>query len=513
VAVYDFIVIGAGSAGCAVAGRLAAESSSKVLLIEAGGSDRRLVVRAPLAGIRQLGTSLDWGYETDVEPSCADRRIPQHAGRVLGGTSAMNAMVWVKGSNLDYDGWQLPGWSWDEVAPVFARIEQGPMRIGRTPYPDELSERFVAAARAAGVCADDDVSGPALDGAAIAPVTIHNGQRWTTARGYLQHHNNLTVVTHAEVRRVIIRDGRAVGVEYRRRGRVQQAFADQEVVVSAGAYGTPHLLQLSGIGPADHLRAVGITPLVDSPRIGQGLTDHPHAWAVWSLVPGYVGLSDTTNPKWLLQWLLARRGKFANSVVEAVAHIRSTADLPACDFQLVFALADATADPRGRKLKPALSVGHSYWTPKSRGSVLVRSSDPATPPAIRMNLLCEREDVDALIRAVQRTREIMGTEPIASAVERELLPGPGSDIEGCIRETAITTYHPACTVAMGSQPGSPLDEKLRVRGVENLRVADASALPRIPRANTNAPSIMIGERCADFLLAQSIAGPSVVAHN
>jgi choline dehydrogenase len=513
VAAHDFIVVGAGSAGCAVAGRLAAESSSRVLLIEAGGSDRRLTVRAPLAGIRQLGTSLDWGYETDPEPACADRRILAHAGRVLGGTSAMNMMLWIKGSNLDYDGWQLPGWSWQDVAPVFARIEQGPMRIGRTPYPDELSARFVAAARAAGVCADDDVSGPDLDGAAIAPVTIHGGQRWSTPRGYLQHRDNLTVVTKAEVRRVIIRNGRAVGVEYRRRGRVQQAFASQEVIVSAGAYGTPHLLQLSGIGPADHLRGVGITPVVDSPRVGQGLTDHPNAWAIWSLAPGYVGLSDLTNPKWLLQWLIGRRGKFANSMVEAVAHIRSTADLPACDFQLIFALADATTDPRAYRLEPALSVGLSYWTPKSRGSVLIRSSDPAAPPAIRMNLLSEREDVDALIRALQRTREIMSTEPIASTLGRELLPGPGSDIEASIRETVITTYHPSCTVAMGTEPDSPLDGNLRVRGVDNLRVADASALPRIPRANTNAASIMVGERCADFLLAQASAGPSVAAQN
>jgi choline dehydrogenase len=412
----------------------------------------------------------------------------------------MNAMIWVKGSNLDYDGWQLPGWSWQDVAPVFARIEKCSMRIGRTPYPDELSTRWVAAARAAGVRADDDVSGPDLDGAAIAPVTIHNGQRWSAARGYLQRRKNLTVVTKAEVSRVIIRDGRAVGVEYRRRGRVAQAFADQEVVVSAGAYRSPHLLQLSGIGPADHLRSVGITPLVDSPLVGQGLTDHPHAWAVWGLVPGFVGLADVANPKWLLQWLIGRRGKFANSAVEAVAHIRSTADLPACDFQLMIVTADILADPKAGKLLPAVSVGRSYWTPKSRGSVLIRSSDPAMAPAIRMNLLSERDDVDALVLAVGRTREMMATEPIVSAVTHELLPGPGTDVETSIRQNVITTYHSSCTVAMGSRPDSPLDEKLRVRGVDNLRVADASALPRIPRANTNAPSIMIGERCADFLL-------------
>ncbi|GAB3002292.1 GMC family oxidoreductase [Mycobacterium bourgelatii] len=499
---YDFVVVGAGSAGCAVAGRLASESSARVALIEAGGSDRRLTVRAPLAFPRQLGTSLDWAYQTEAEPGCDHRQIPQPRGRVLGGTSAMNAMVWVRGSALDYDGWQLPGWAWDDVAPVFKRIEQGPMRITRVTEPDEVSRRFVAAARAAGVAATDDVSGPDLDGAAISPVTIHNGQRWTTARGYLRNQKNLTVVTKAMVNRIIVRNGRAVGVEYRRGGRLQQALADREVVVSAGAFGTPQLLQLSGIGPADHLRGLGITPIVDSPNVGQGLADHPNAFGIWRLAPGFVGLADAANPKWLLQWLLQRRGKLTSNGIEAVAHVRSAPDLPACDFQLAFSPGDALAESQSGKFEPALTVIHSYWTPKSRGSVLIRSSDPAVPPAIRLNMFSERQDIDAMIRAVQRSREIIGTEPLASAVDREVLPGPGADVEASIRSTAITTAHPACSVAMGSQPDSPLDEQLRVRGVENLRVADTSALPQIPRANTNAPAIMIGERCADFLLVR-----------
>jgi len=503
---YDFIVVGAGSAGCAAAGRLAAESSASVLLVEAGGSERRFSIRAPMAYGMQFGTSLDWAYESEPEPGCADRRIKQPRGRVLGGTSAMNAMVWVKGSNLDYDGWGLPGWAWKDVAPVFARIEQGPMRVTRVSSPDELSRRFVAAARASGVAATDDISGPELDGAAIAPVTIHEGQRWTTARAYLRRQSNLTVVKKAHVHRVIISKDRAVGIEYRQRGRTQRAFANREIVLGAGAFGTPQLLQLSGIGPADQLRRVGIPTLVDSPRVGEGLTDHPNAFAQWALAPGYVGLADAANPKWLLQWLLRRSGKLASNVAEALAHLRSTAELPACDIQLFFAPIDVLGDTKGlRRLRPVLSVGLSYWTPKSRGSVMVRSADPAIAPAIRMNLLSERDDVDALVRGVQRTREIIATEPIASAVDHELLPGPGADIETSIRDTAITTAHPACTVAMGREPDSPLDEQLRVRGVESLRVADASALPRIPRANTNAPCIMIGERCADFLLAQSIS--------
>jgi choline dehydrogenase len=497
---YDFIVIGAGSAGCAVAGRLAGESGARVLLVEAGGSDRRLTIKVPLLAPMQYGTSLDWAYETEPEPGCADRRIAQPRGRVLGGCSAMNGMFWVRGSDLDYDGWQLPGWGWADVAPVFDRIEKGPMRITRSPYPDELSHRFVAAARAAGIPANDDVAGPDLDGAAITPVNIHNGQRWSAASGYLTGQTSLTVVRKALVKRVVIENGCAVGVEYRRRGRVHQAFADQEIVVCAGAFGTPQLLQLSGIGPAEHLRSVGITPIVDSPRIGQGLTDHPVVWAVWSLRPGHRGLAGVTNPKWFLQYLFRRGGQLASNGGEAAAHIRSMSDAPACDVQLIFTPADARANPRGERFAPALSVGHSYWTPKSRGSVLIRAADPAVPPAIQTNLLTEREDVEALVRALRRSREIVGTEPIASAVGHELTPGSGTDLESWIRSTAKFTSHPACSVAMGAEPDSPLDEQLRVRGVDNLRVADASALPVIPRANTNAPSIMIGERCADFLL-------------
>jgi choline dehydrogenase len=365
--------------------------------------------------------------------------------------------------------------------------------------PDELSWLFVAAARATGVPANDDVSGPELDGVAISPVTIYRGQRWNTARGYLTGRPNLTVVTKADVHRVVLRKGRAVGVEYRHRGGVETAVADREVVVSAGAYGTPQILQLSGIGAADHLRSVGVTPLIDSPRVGMGLADHPQVFATWSLAPGQVGLTDAVHPKHLLRWLLTRRGKWTSNLLEAVAHVRSTPELPACDIQLTF----APDDLRAVKLrpKPALTVASSYWTPKSRGSVVIRSSNPATPPAICSNLLTERDDVDALVEAVHRSREIIATGPLASAVEQEITPGPGNDIEAVIRETAVTASHPGCTVAMGTDPHSPLDEKLRVRGVEHLRVADASALPVLPRANTNAPSIMIGERCADFLLS------------
>jgi choline dehydrogenase-like flavoprotein len=239
------------------------------------------------------------------------------------------------------------------------------MHITRSPFPDELSHRFVASARAAGVAANDDVSGPDLDGAAITPVNIHKGQRWSTARGYLRHQNNLTVVTKAGVDRVTIRNGRAVGIEYRRHGRTHQAFANQEVILSAGAFGTPQLLQVSGIGPADHLRRVGVTPLVDSPRVGQGLTDHPLVWAVWALAPGYVGLADAANPKWLLQWLLRRDGKLTSNGGEALAHIRSTVDAPACDVQLIFTPGDVRAEPRGEDLHPRCRLAIRIGRPRA----------------------------------------------------------------------------------------------------------------------------------------------------
>ena len=494
---YDFIVVGAGSAGCAVAGRLASDSSSTVLLIEAGGTDRRFTIRAPLAFSLQFGSSLDWAYESEPEPGCVGRRIKLPRGRALGGTSSMNAMIWVKGSNLDYDDWRMPGWSWADVAPTFARMEER-MHVAPLQDPDELSSLFVTSAHAAGVPASHDVSGPELDGAAISSVTIDRGQRWNTARGYLDHQKNLTVVTRADVHRVVLHGGRATGVEYRHRGRVQTAVAEREVIVSAGAYGSPQILQLSGIGDPKHLRGVGITPLIDSPRVGLGLTDHPHVFATWSLAPGRAGLTDAVNPKHLARWLLTRRGKWASNLLEALAHIRSTPELPACDIQLTFA-----PDDLGTKTlrpTPTLTVASSYWTPASRGSVLIRSADPTTRPAICTNMLTERRDVDVLVEAVRYSREIVATEPLVSAVEQELIPGPGRDIEAFVRETAITASHPGCTVAMGTDPQSPLDETLRVRGVEGLRVADASALPVLPRANTNAPSIMIGERCADFVL-------------
>jgi choline dehydrogenase len=509
---YDYVVIGAGSAGCAVAARLAAADPSRtVLLIEAGGSDRRLSVRMPLGYPNQFGGKTDWAFESEPEPGCAHRRITQPRGRVLGGTSSMNAMLWVRGAALDYDGWRLPGWSWHDVEPIFRRIESGPMHITRATQPDDVARRFVAAARAAGVPANDDVSGPDLEGAAIAPVTIWRGQRWSTARGYLdpaRKRKNFTLVSGALVHRIVIREGRAIAVEYERNGWRNTVAARAEIVLSAGAYGTPQLLQLSGVGPAEHLRDIGVNPVVDSPHVGAGLRDHPATFMMWDLAPGFVGLSDAKHPKWLLRWLFSRDGKLTSNAFEALAHIRSSPELPAADFQVAGGPVYVTFDGDALAHKdPTLSIMQSYWTPESKGSVLACSADPKTPPEIRLNTLTEPADVAAFVRAIRRTREIVATEPLASAVGAEFAPGPqvrdDDALEDWVRNTVYSTFHPACTAAMGQEPESVLDERLRVRGVAGLRVADASALPRIPRANTNAPSIMVGERCADFVAEEN----------
>jgi choline dehydrogenase len=431
----------------------------------------------------------------------------------------MNAMVWVRGTRLDYDGWGLPGWGWADVEPVFRRIEShylggpshgtcGPVRITRLAEPDVTSLRWVDAARAAGVSDNEDIGGPDLDGSAIAPVTVWKGQRWNTARAYLpaaQRRSNLTVLTGALVHRVVIRDGRAVAVEYERKGQRRVINANREIILSAGAYGTPQLLQLSGIGTADHLRAVGIAPVVESPRVGTNLTDHPAAAMSWDVRPEFVGLSDAQKPQWLLRWLFRRTGKLTSNAMEAIAQVRSDPGLPAPDFQLIHSPSYVNLVAMERELRRASSVLQSYWTPKSRGTVLAQSADPHDAPQIRLNTLADPDDVKAFIRIVRRTREIVATEPFASVVTTELHPGPDvvadAQIEAWLRSSVATTGHPACSAAMGNEPDSVLDEKLRVRGVAGLRVADASVFPRVPRANTNAPAIMVGERCADFIAA------------
>ena len=514
---YDHIVIGAGSAGCAVAARLSEDPARRVLLIEAGGSDRRLETRAPLAFSGLFHTARDWDYFTEPEPGCDGRSLYQPRGKLLGGCSAMNAMLWVRGSDRDYDGWGIPGWSWEEVLPYYLKIEDhflsdaehgrgGPMRIRRLSTPDPATKAFVKAAQAAGIPPCDDLSGPHLEGVSESPTTTSGGRRWSTARGYLdpaRRRKNLTVMTKALVRRIVIKGGRAVGVEVERGGKITQVESSRDVVLSAGAFNTPHLLQLSGVGPAEHLRDIGVDVVVDSPAVGSHLTEHPMTFVNHELREPHLGLSDAEKPVHLLKWLPRGGGKLASNVAEALAHVRTLPDLPAPDLQLVMGPVFYWEHGAAEHPRPAMMTAQSYWTPKSRGTVRARSADPTEKPAVLLNLLAERSDVEALMRGIRLTREIFAQAPLRDMVGVEITPGDAvqtdDELERWIRRTCQHTYHPSCTARMGEPGEGVVDAELRVHGVEGLRVADTSALPVITRANTNAPAILMGERCAAFI--------------
>jgi choline dehydrogenase len=507
---YEYVVAGAGSAGCAVAARLV-ESGARVLLLEGGPHNRSLKVRAPAAFADLFHSKRDWNYTSEPEPTLNDRRIFEPRGKMLGGTSSMNAMVHIRGSRVDYDGWAalgVDGWSWDEVEPFFDR---SPLGWRELPDPDPLSSAFVAASVARGIPNNPAHRGPDLEGVTLSKTTTRNGRRFDTATAYLKplrKNPNLTVVTGALVDRVLLQGGRAAGVRYLRRGKPVEAHATREVIVSSGAFGTPEILQRSGIGPADHLRAVGVSPVVDLPAVGAHLMEHAMTLINWELKGGAIGLFDAEHPKYLLQWLLRGRGKVASNVAESTAHVRTDPRLDAPDFQLVFVPGFFCEHGARTHDKPAMSIGQSFWTPTSTGSVLIRSADPGERARVQLNLLSEPEEIAAMIRAIRLSREIAATEPLAEYVGTEIHPGSATQtdeqLEAWIRATVQHTYHPACTVRMGTD--GALDSQLRVRGVDAQRVADTSALPTIPRANTNLPAVMIGERCADFITRGRASG-------
>jgi choline dehydrogenase len=519
---YDYVIVGAGSAGCAVAGRLSEDGGTRVLLIEAGGKDRSPNIKIPAAFSKQFKTKLDWDYETGPEPHLGNRTLYVPRGRSLGGSSSMNAMMYVRGRPFDYDGWSeegCEGWSYDEVLPLFRRAESnergasevhgssGPLNVSDLRTPRQLTKRFLAAASGAGIPRNPDINAPEQDGVSMCQATIKNGRRWSAADAYLRPakgRSNLDIQTGAQVLGLDMNGSRVSGVRVRdKRGRELTAHAGREVVLSAGAIGSPQILMLSGIGPADHLREIGIEPLVDLP-VGENLQDHPYVISCFESTVNE-DLADAEGPKALAEYLLRRTGPLASNVGEATAFVRTRPGLPAADVQILFGPVYYHDNGFDTIDGHAFSIAAAVIAPKSRGRLRLRSADPDAKPSLIGNHLADPDDVASLVAGIRLAHKIADTEPLASVRGRWLVPTtpPETDeeIEAFAREEAELLYHPVGTCRMGTGADAVVDPQLRVRGVDGLRVADASIMPAITGGNTNAPAIMIGEKAADLIRA------------
>jgi choline dehydrogenase len=530
--VYDYIIVGAGSAGCVLAARLSADSSVSVLLLEAGPADGASEIQAPAALSRLFQSSYDWNYTTVPQHRAAGRSIYWPRGKVLGGSSSMNAMIYIRGNRLDFQAWPDEyggqGWGYPDLMPYFRRAEDnsrgasayhgagGPLAVTDPRYKSPACEAFIAAAREQGAAANTDFNGPRQDGVGWYQVTQRKGRRWSAATGYLHpamSRPNLTVHTSALVTKILIDDGQATGVTYLRHGQVETARTAGEVILSAGAVNSPQLLMLSGIGPADHLIETGVEVVADSPGVGANLSDHPALPVIWS-TPRLRGLWEKTGNTGALRWQLTHRGPVASNVAESGGFAHSEPGLPAPDLQLHVIPAPYTdqglADPAQR----AMSVLVGLVDVKSRGRIRLRSADPRHRPAIDPGYLSDASDARALLAGLKMVREFVTARPMAAICRSEIAPGAHvrSDAEllEFIRSSVVTLYHPVGTCAMGSVTrwGTVVDPQLKVLGVAGLRVVDASVMPAVPRGNTNAPVIAIAERAADLIAGRAPLAPA-----
>ena len=516
---YEYVIVGAGAAGCVLANRLSADGA-RVCLLESGGNDRHLGVKAPAAFPSLFQTARDWNLLSEPEPGLYGRRWYLPRGRMIGGSSSMNAMFYVRGHRSDFDRWVedfgATGWSYDALLPLFKRSEQneeirdeyhgatGELNVTRKRWLSRYWQPFVEAAAATGIGRVDDYNGAVMEGASLLQTTTRKGRRHSTADAFLKpvrKRQNLTVQAKAHARRILIDNGRAIGVEHAR-GTVR---AGREVIVAAGAYGSPQLLMLSGVGPPKHLREHGLEVLVDNPNVGRHLQEHPMAFVNWRVTGDT--LDDAADPKYLAPWLMRGKGKLTSNIAEGVVHWRSDPSLPAPDFQIVQAPVYFWEHGFRKTGAPAVTIGASYLGPRSRGAVTLRSPDPSDHPRILNNALTSEGEVDAMLRALQLIREIASRPPLRDALEEELNPGTDirtrDDLTKWLRATCEHEYHPSCTCRIGSPEEGVVDAELRVHGVEGLRVADASVQPRIVSANTQAITVAIAERCSDLVLAKA----------
>jgi choline dehydrogenase-like flavoprotein len=519
---HDYVIVGAGSAGCVLANRLSEDPSVRVLLLEAGGKDRSLNIKIPAAFPKQFHTKLDWDFATEPEAHVDGRSLYIPRGKALGGSSSMNAMLYVRGRPLDYDTWEAQGatgWGYRDVLPYFLKSEDnargaseyhgvgGPLKVSEQRSPRPLDRRLLEASEAAGIPRIADYNGPEQDGASMFQVTQRNGQRFSAADAYLRPalgRPNLEVRTKVTVLGVELENGRAVGVRLRRgRSGVEVVRAGREVLLSAGAIGSPHLLLLSGVGPAEELRATGVDVRHDLAGVGRNLQDHPFVTVIWE-VSDQNTLYGADKPKPLGEWLLRRSGPLSSTVAEVVAFTRTRGGLPAADIQ--FHMGAAYFEDHGAETYDGhcMVIAPVLVSPKARGQVWLRSADPMAKPRIVTNTLSEPEDVESMIAGMRLAREIASQRPLREVVVKELKPGPETvereELEADLRRRLMLIYHPVGTARMSdTHAQAVVDSQLRVHGLEGLRVIDASVMPTIVGGNTHAPTIMIAEKAADMI--------------
>ncbi|KQY58497.1 choline dehydrogenase [Aeromicrobium sp. Root495] len=518
---FDHVVIGSGSGGGVVAARLSEDPSVKVLLLEAGPMDDDDMIHLPAGFSTLFKTKWDWGYQTNPQKMLGGRRADWPRMRGLGGCSSMNAMIYIRGNHADYDEWRdvygAEGWGFDDVLPYFKKAEgntrlrnsfhgsDGPLHVEDRRYNHELSRAFIDSAVATGIKETDDFNGAEQEGAGYYQVTCRKGRRWSVADAYVRpamSRPNFTLRTEAFVTTIDIEKGRAVGVSYVRDGALHQVRASGEIVLAGGAVNTPQTLMLSGVGPAAHLKEHGIKVKVDSPGVGQHLQDHPVA-GILAYTQNTTDMAEFLDLPNMLKAQKLGRGPLSSNVAEAGAFFTSRDDLDLPDLQIHMTPTGFYDNGLHEPTRRAITVAPTLVRVESEGYLKLRSADPTWHPEIEAAYLTQQADVDAMLAGYRTALEIVKTGPLNELIEGPWEPPTFEPTDEQLLETIArlgqTLYHPVATCAMGSNDDSVVDSELRVRGVKGLRIADASVMPRVPRGNTNAPTIMIGEKAADLI--------------